>query len=120
MEPSATSKIQDSKVFGVIFCIISVVFSLVSMVCQKIGNGKDRLHHYLLKKGRKIKGNVEKIERAAVKFSGRSPYRICYSYSLNGVIWNKKSHLVWDMPSLKAKEKIDIYVDEKGNSTIDF
>ena len=126
-----------STYFGIIFLICGVVFSffgllgignilgegitciIISIVTMIMGHIQENKRGRILKIGQKQLGTVEKVSyEIGFNASGGNPYEIFYTYTIDYKVYHRKSYLLWENPNLSIGDKIEIYVDDKGNATM--
>lgn len=120
MKPSRHSAIQDPILLGKVFGVIAMSFVIAAVIVQIFVKQKISLHKEICKNGKKYIGTVEKVYlQKWTKFSGRSPFRICYTYQYQEKIYHRKSVLLWEEPKLEKGNSIEVYVDERGRCALD-
>ncbi len=117
---SENSEIQDPVVLGTIFWAVGFLNLIIATIIIFIYSVKKRKINNLLVNGTRVTGTVEKIEyKQNIRVNGKSPYVVHYSFSDNGIVYNKKSSYIYELPNLKIGEYIDVYTDGKGNSAVE-
>lgn len=120
-KPTVYSKVQDSVVMGVLFCIIGAVFLILQLGLRAISTAHEKLHNELLANGLKLSATVEKVTSLKlVRINHKTPFQIRYTYCHHEKTYHHKSHLIWDKPSLNKGDEITIYANNLGKSTLDF
>lgn len=119
VKPSVHSSVQNPISMGSVFCLIGAALCVVQAVFRVINHRLDQLNSQLLTSGAKINGTVEKVYmQTFTRFGNKSPFRICYTYSYQGVVYHHKSCLLWDKPDLHEGDSIKVYANDFGKSTI--
>ncbi len=118
--PSINSIVQNPILFGQIFCVFAIAFSVSHAFFKNKGKKQFEMYMYLTTYGSKISGTVEKIEVVTnVKYKGKSPFVINYKYSYSNVDYHDKSQYIWEETSYKVGDEIEVCLDYKGNSTVE-
>ena len=119
LKPTADSMVQDSKVMGMIFTALGIVFFIAQSVMRIIVSRKKKLHDELIANGTKVNGTVEKVYRQnLVRYGGKYPYIIYYAYTYEDKVYHGESHLFWDIPDVMEHDPIVVYTNHSGKSTI--
>lgn len=119
LKPTADSMVQDSKVMGMIFTALGIGFFIAQSVMRIIVSRKKKLHDELIANGTKVNGTVEKVYRQnLVRYGGKYPYIIFYTYTYEGKVYHGESYLFWDIPDVMEHDPIVVYADHSGKSTI--
>jgi hypothetical protein len=65
-------------------------------------------------------GTIEKISlQKGITIGKKSPFIVYYNYLYDNKIYHNKSCLLWDQPNLCKGNKIDIFVNDNGQSTFE-
>ena len=123
--------------FAIVFLICGVLFSffgllgignilgagstciIISIITMTIGHIQESKRRRILKIGKKQLGIVENVSyEIGFNSSGGNPYQIFYTYTIDCKVYHRKSYLLWENPNLSQGDKIEIYVDDKGNATM--
>lgn len=119
LTPTVHSKVQDPFTGGVIFCTIGIVFCVIQAVFRLLGKRKDTGEDELLSSGIRLSGTVEKIYLSKwIHYGKKSPYRIKYTFLLQEEIYHHKSYMLWEKPNYIEGDRIDVYANEFGQSTL--
>ncbi len=95
------------------FMVLEEVFRIFSYKQAK-------LHSELISTGTEIVGTIERISlQKGIRCRKKSPFIVYYTYSYKDKIYHNKSCLLWDKPSLSNGDKIDIFVNDIGQSTFE-
>ena len=121
IKPTGHSLVQDHIVAGVIFYFIGIVFYVIHAVCRLLSYKHKKLHNKLISTGTKMIGIIEEISIQKWirfgKYRKKSPFIIYYTYLYENKNYQHKSYLFWDKPNLSKGDKIDIFVNDFGQST---
>lgn len=119
LRPTAHSTVKEPAMMGVIFTSLGIAFCAVQAVLRAVAAAKDKLCSELLANGTKVDGVVEKVHlQRHTQYGKKSPYRIFYTYTYQGVIYRHKSSLLWEKPDCKKGDPIMVYINNSGKSTI--
>jgi len=120
IKPTSHSLVQDQILLGQIFCFLGITFCVIQTVFRIFSYKKAKLHSELISTGTKIDGAIEKISlQRWMQFGKKSPFIVYYTYSYKDKTYHKKSCLLWDKPNLSNGDKIDIFVNDIGQSTVE-
>lgn len=116
---AAESAGQEPNINGVIILVIGAMFLIAQSVLRGIASRKKKLHNELLANGAKVTGTVEKVcQQNTVRYAGKYPYIIFYTYDYQGKACHGESHLFWDRPAVAEHDSIAVYANDSGKSTI--
>lgn len=119
VKPSTYSFVQNQTLLGLSFCFLGIIFCFIQAAFRISSNKKAKLHNELISTGAKIVGTVEKVSMLRrVKVTRKSPFVIYYTYSYKDQTYHSKSCLLWDKPNLSNGDKIDVFVNDNGQSTL--
>ena len=120
VKPTAHSFVQDRILSGQIFCFLGTTFCVIQAAFRIFSYKQAKLHSQLISTGTKIVGTIEKISlQKGTTFGKKSPFIVYYTYSYKDKIYHNKSCLLWDKPNLSNGDKIDIFVNDIGQSTFE-
>lgn len=103
----------------ILFIVFGIIFFIAQSVQRAIASRKKKLHNELIANGTKVNGTVEKVcLQNLVRYGGKSPYIILYSYTCQGKVYQGESYLFWDIPDVLEHAPIVVYTDNAGKSTI--
>ena len=121
VKPTAQSAVQDPNIMGFVFLLMGIAFCAAQTIFRVIAAKKNKLHNELTANGIRVHGSVEKVILLRfTQYGKKSPYRICYTYTLQGDIFHHKSCLLWDKPDYEVGDPILVYANNSGKSTIQF
>ena len=110
---------QEPNLPGAGFLAFGIVLLTVQTVLGIIASRKKKLHNELLANGAKVTGTVEKVcQQNTVRYAGKYPYIIFYTYDYQGKACHGESHLFWDRPAVAEHDSIAVYANDSGKSTI--
>lgn len=116
---TADSLVQDKTLLGQIFCFLGIILLLMQVLFRIVSNKQEKLHSELILTGTRIAGRVEKISlQKGIKYKKKSPFIVFYTYTYKDRIYHNKSCLLWDKPNLGKGDKVDVFVNDIGQSTI--
>lgn len=119
LQPTSYSRIQESNGNGIDFLVLGTIFIILQFVQRAIVSRKKKLHNELLTKGTKVHGTVEKVcLKNSVRYAGKYPYVVFYTYDYQGQVYHGQSHLLWDIPDVKEQDSIVVYANDSGESTV--
>ncbi len=119
MSPSKHSAVQDKNTMTIIFCMISLSFFVASAILISISCFIEKNRRELILNKKTVVGTVEEIRyKRGISFGKTSPYVIYFTYSLNGENYRNKSYLVWEKPNLTAGDRVEVYINDFGKSTV--
>lgn len=119
LRPTANSQVQDPVIMGSVFLAIGAVSAAASAILGIITGKRKRLHSELLANGVRIQGTVEQVSvQRAVQYMNQSPYILRYVYTYRGKAYHRKSCLLWKKPDLAAGDRVMVYADDFGRSTV--
>lgn len=119
IKPTAHSLVQDQILLGQIFCFLGIACCIIQVVFKIFSYKQAKLHNELISTGTKIVGTIEKISlQKGIRVERKSPFVVYYTYSYKDKVYHNKSYLLWDKPNLSNGDKIDIFVNEIGQSTL--
>ena len=120
IRPTAHSQVQDHNLMGLIFCIIGLIFFITQGILRYLSFREVSIHRELISKGTKVKGTIKRIVlQKSIKYGGKSPYVLFYTYTYEGKDIQSKSSLFWEKPRYHIGDQIEAFVDESGNSALD-
>lgn len=120
IKPTERSYVQDPILAGKAFLILGITFCVIQSVLRIFSSKQEKLHHELILTGTKMVGTIERIAlQKGMTFGKKSPFIIHYTYSYKDKNYRVKSDLLWEKPSLSKGSKIDIFVNDIGQSTIE-
>ncbi len=120
LTPKESSAVQNMNLMGLIFGGLGLCFVIASVILRIISRAKHSKHAALIEGGMRQSGTVEKVYiQYSTQYGRKSPYRIVYSFSLDGRKISRKSCYVWETPEYKAGDAITVFVNEAGESTIE-
>lgn len=120
IKPTARSSVQDPILAGQIFCFLGTTFCVIQSAFRIFSFKQAKLHRELISMGTKIVGTIEKISlQKGITFGKKSPFIVYYTYLYEDKIYHNKSFLLWDKPNLSNGDKIDIFVNDIGQSTFE-
>lgn len=120
VKPTAQSIVQDPILAGQIFFFLGMILCVIQLAFRNISIRQAKLHRELVSKGTKIVGTVEKISlQKGIMIGKKSPVIVYYNYLYDNKIYHNKSCLLWDLPNLSNGNKIDIFVNDNGQSTFE-
>lgn len=120
IKPTAHSLVQNQILSGQIFCFLGTTFCVIQAVFRIFSYKQAKLHSELISTGTKIVGTIERISlQKGTQFGKKSPFIVYYTYSYKDKIHHNKSCLLWDKPNLSNGDKIDIFVNDIGQSTFE-
>lgn len=121
LKPTAHSMNQDSTEITnfILFIVLGIIFFIAHSVQRSTASRKKKLHDELLANGAKVNGTVEKVcQQNQVRYGGKYPYIIFYTYTYEGKVYHGESYLFWDIPDVAEHDPIVVYTDHSGKSTI--
>lgn len=120
IKPTAHSLVQEQILLGQIFCFLGATFCVIQLVLRIFSYKRAKLQSELISKGNKIVGTVERVSlQKWIQFGRKLPYIVYYTYSYKDKIYHNKSYLLWEKPNLSRGDKIDIFVNDIGQSTVE-
>lgn len=118
-KPGAHATVQKPNVNGVIMLALGTVCIIAQSVLRINASRKKKLHNELLVNGTKVSGTVERVCRQnTVRYGGKYPYIIFYTYDYQGKAYHGESYLFWDRPAVMEQDSIAVYTNDSGESTI--
>ncbi len=118
-KPTAHSSVQDPILAAQIFCILGTTMCVIQSVFRINSKKQAKIHRELISTGTKIEGTIDRISfQKGITFGRKSPYIIFFTYLYEDRVHHNKSCLIWDHPSLNKGNKIDIFVNDIGQSTL--
>ena len=118
IKPTARSLVQDPILSGQISFFMGTTFFVIQAAFRIFSYKQAKLHSELISTGTKIVGTIERISlQKGITFGKKSPFIVYYTYSFKDKIYHNKSCLLWDKPNLSNGNKIDIFVNDIGQST---
>ncbi|QUH26188.1 hypothetical protein [Serpentinicella alkaliphila] len=118
IKPTAYSSVQDPILAGQIFCFLGTTLCVIQSGFRIFSYKQEKLHRELISKGTKTVGIIEKISlQKGITFVKKSPFIVYYTYLYKDKIYHNKSCLLWDKPNLSKGDKINIFVNDIGQST---
>ena len=119
LKPDADSMVQEPTILGIVFSLTGIIFFLVQAVLKAVSSLKSKQYNELLASGTRVEGTVEKVYlQKYTQYGRQSPYRICYTYTFQGKTYHHKSCLLWDKPSCREHDSIEVYTNNSGRSTL--
>lgn len=119
LRPRAHSMAQETNLNGIIMLALGTVFLITQSVQRVIASRKRKLHNDLLASGTKVNGTVKKVcQQNTVRYGGKYPYVVFYTYNYQGKVYQGESYLLWDMPDVMENDPIVVYANDSGKSTI--
>lgn len=119
IKPTAHSYVQDSTLMGQIFCLLGGLFCIMQVIFKVFNYNQIKLENELISTGIKIVGKVERVRsQKQITFGRKSPYVVYYTYLYKDKIHHKKSYLLWDKPDLSNGDKINVFINNKWQSTL--
>lgn len=121
LKPTAHSMNQDSTEITnfILFIVLGIIFFIAHSVQRSTASRKKKLHDELLANGSRVNGTVEKVcQQNQVRYGGKYPYIIFYTYTCEGKVYHGESHLLWEIPDVTEHDPIEVYTDRSGKSTI--
>ena len=119
IRPGIHSTGQEPDVNDVILLVFGAIFLIAYFVLRGIAARKKKLHNELLASGTKVDGTVEKVcQQNTVRYGGKYPYIIFYTYQYQGKVYHGESSLFWDRPAVMEQDSIVVYANDSGDSTI--
>lgn len=113
------SSIQDPQLLGWSFIIMGWVFCAIQWILLIVSHRKKTQRKRLIASGIAVSGCVERVYlQSMTHWGNQSPYRIYYSYTHKGELYQGKSCLLWNEPTCKAGDSIQVFVDDAGHSTL--
>lgn len=104
---------------GVLMLALGTVLLITQSVLRIISSRKKRLCRELLAGGTKVNGTVERVCRQnTVRYGGKYPWIIYYTYDYKGKVCHGESYLFWDKPDIREHDPIVVYTNDSGKSTI--
>ncbi len=120
IKPTARSLVQDPILLGQISFFMGTTFFVIQAVFRIFSYKQAKLHSELISTGAKIVGTIKRISlQKGITFGKKSPFIVYYTYSFKDKIHHNKSCLLWDKPNLSNGNKIDIFVNDIGQSTFE-
>lgn len=120
LKPTPQSKVQDPHLMGLIFYAMGGLFLVATLLMMLINYKREKLRNKLILNEQKIVGHVEKISLLrSVSFGTKNPYQVHYTFWHEGNEIHKKSHLLWEKPSINVGDTINVYINEKGQVACD-
>ncbi len=111
LTPSSKSGIQNQSHFAYVFIAITFISSILSNVFYIIATKKERDKQLIIEEGVFIDAVVEDVYIIkSIHFIKQSPYRIKYSYMIDGNKVTKKSNLLWDNPNVEIGQLMKVLV----------
>ena len=118
LKPSAHSLVQNQMLLGWVFCALGIAFYVIQAVCKRFGKKRARLDNELISTGTKIVATVESVSlQKGIGFGGKSPFIVSYTYSYQEKVYHHKSCLFWTLPKLDRGDRIEVFVNDEGQST---
>lgn len=119
LTPSARSLIQSPALMGGLFLGIGLLMTLIGGLLAWIARQNRKRRAELFASGTLVQGVVESVYwQHTIQVGLQSPYRIVYTYTLDGQLYRGKSGLLWEQPTCQAGDPIPVYVNEAGQSAI--
>ena len=53
-----------------------------------------------------------------VRYAGKTPYIVIYTFNHQGKVYHRESCFLWDKPDVMASDSIVVYINDSGKSTI--
>lgn len=119
IKPSSGSWIQDQNGMGIVLSGIGIVFLVVQTALIFLACAKEKMSHTLIANGMKVTGTVETVySQWYLQCGKKSPYRVLYRYSAQGKLYHHKSQLLWEKPTVKEGDSIEVYCADSGKSAV--
>ncbi len=118
-KPGAPSMVHEANTNGVVMLGLGTALLITQAVLRVIASQKKKLHDELLANGTKVNGTVKKVcQQNTVRYGGKYPYIIFYTYNYQGKAYHGESCLLWDKPDIKEHDPIVVYTNGSGKSTV--